>query len=69
MPIYDYACQECGRVFEVIRSASEDTEPPCPACASVRTERRVSAPARCGGLADAPGPAGLGGGCGSGGFS
>lgn len=40
MPIYEYACQDCGREFEaLIRS---DTVPECPACHSVSLEKKLS---------------------------
>jgi len=44
MPIFDFACRECGRTFEeLVRS---DTVVSCPACASRQVERKLSLPAR-----------------------
>jgi putative FmdB family regulatory protein len=32
MPAYDFKCKVCSEVFEVTRSASDDSDVPCPAC-------------------------------------
>jgi putative FmdB family regulatory protein len=32
MPLYDYACTQCGRTFEVRRGFNEVHEDPCTAC-------------------------------------
>ena len=43
MPIYEYACKNCGREFEeLIRG---DEQPACPACGQSRVERQMSVPA------------------------
>ena len=43
MPIYEYRCRDCGRVFARIRSVASSSEPiDCPHCASDRTERLPS---------------------------
>ena len=43
MPIYEYACKNCGREFEeLIRG---DQQPACPACGQSRVERQMSVPA------------------------
>ncbi len=40
MPIFEYACQDCGREFEAfVRS---DTVPECPACHSVSLTKQLS---------------------------
>lgn len=40
MPIYEYACQDCGREFEkLVRS---DTVLECPQCRSMQLEKRLS---------------------------
>jgi len=46
MPIYEYACRACDRVFEelVIRR-SDEAEVKCPACKGRRVEKLVSRPA------------------------
>ena len=40
MPIYEYACQQCGREFETLVRAS--TVPQCPGCQSTALEKRLS---------------------------
>jgi len=40
MPIYEYACQDCGREFETL--VRSDTVPECPACHSQRLEKQLS---------------------------
>ena len=43
MPIYEYRCQSCGKVYEQIRRASEaDRDLECPECQSKRIERLIS---------------------------
>ena len=40
MPMYEYACQDCGREFEAfVRS---DTVPECPACHATTLDKRLS---------------------------
>ena len=51
MPLYDYACYECGNSFEKLRRMSDDDrELRCPQCGSDRIERLLStfATAGCG---------------------
>lgn len=43
MPIYEYACPECEREFELLLRGSE--RPVCPSCGSGRIERQISVPA------------------------
>ena len=40
MPIYEYACQDCGRQFEKLVRA--DTEPECPQCHSKQLKKQLS---------------------------
>ncbi len=45
MPLYDFQCQSCGRVFEVRASIKqrEDLKPECPVCHSHDTEALITA--------------------------
>lgn len=43
MPIYEYACQKCDHHFEDLVSSHTSPVPPCPACASQRVEKLLSA--------------------------
>jgi putative FmdB family regulatory protein len=40
MPIYEYACLDCGREFEELIRGEE--QPACPACGRGRVERQMS---------------------------
>lgn len=43
MPIYEYSCQKCGKVFEKLTKAcSRDEEMECPECGSKETKRIFS---------------------------
>jgi putative FmdB family regulatory protein len=65
MPIFEFACRECGSQFEELMShammASRGAV--CPDCGSPDVERRLSAFATGSGAADST-PACGGGGCG-----
>jgi len=56
MPIYEYHCQECGKVFSLLflRSAEANGQERCTACGSEQTRRLISTFA-IGGRVD-PGP-------------
>jgi putative FmdB family regulatory protein len=41
MPLYDFTCGSCGRVFEVLVRPGEET-PVCPDCGSQQLERMLS---------------------------
>ena len=41
MPIYEFVCESCGRVAEVMQKVS-DPAPPCPECGQGRMARLVS---------------------------
>lgn len=40
MPIFEYACHDCGREFEAL--VRSDTRPECPGCHSTQLEKRLS---------------------------
>lgn len=42
MPLYEYRCHHCKKVFEVLQKVGEDGAA-CPRCASADTERVMSA--------------------------
>lgn len=58
MPIYEYACQQCGEIFDQLwltvraaeEAASAGKQPVCPACGESDTRRIVSQVAVLGGL-------------------
>ena len=66
MPIYEYACADCGHRFEELILADE--KPLCPECESASAEKQLSAfaaigspkpelgPAPCGTCGDPQGP-------------
>jgi putative FmdB family regulatory protein len=79
MPIYEYRCDDCGKVFEEILSDTSIKSLPCPSCNSKKTEKLMSrigavgkgksgsADFACGAGAPCPGAASCGaGGCCSG---
>jgi putative FmdB family regulatory protein len=41
MPLYEYACADCGKRFEVLMR--EGVTPGCPSCRSARVEKQLSA--------------------------
>ncbi len=44
MPIYEYECKECGKVFSKLVSISTaDNEIKCPVCGSDETSKKFSA--------------------------
>ena len=46
MPVYEYICDTCEGDFEVRRSFTDTSTPPCPTCnGSGRVRRKFSAPA------------------------
>ncbi|MGD2157215.1 MAG: zinc ribbon domain-containing protein [Anaerolineales bacterium] len=43
MPLYEFVCEECGKLFEeLVRSASAVGEVICPECNSERVQKMVS---------------------------
>jgi putative FmdB family regulatory protein len=71
MPLFEFTCADCGRVFEELLSLAEleAGAVACPACRSVKVERGLSSFASGGGDRAAGGGGCRGGACGSGGFS
>ncbi len=68
MPLYEYECQNCGKVFEelVFTSSTPDEEIICPYCGEHRARKMISAPSIGGRAAgDSSGTHS----CGSGGFT
>jgi putative FmdB family regulatory protein len=55
MPLYDFACRQCGNHFEA-RTASDELGPPCPACGAADPERLITGfgTSRSPGLTGAP---------------
>lgn len=46
MPIYEYACTPCGKVFEAfILRKSDESDVACPACQAREVSRQMSRPA------------------------
>ncbi|HVA01992.1 MAG TPA: zinc ribbon domain-containing protein [Terriglobia bacterium] len=64
MPIFEYACHKCGKVFEKLVLGKKPEVTKCPHCGSPRTEQQFSSFATSGASAK-PG----GGGCSSGRFT
>ncbi|MBN2600484.1 MAG: zinc ribbon domain-containing protein [Candidatus Marinimicrobia bacterium] len=67
MPVFDYECKNCGKVFEelVMSSSTPDSDIECPGCGEHNSIRRMSAPSIGGGSSSFSSAAG----CGSSGFS
>lgn len=51
MPIYEYACNDCGCEFEAL--VRSDTVPECPQCHSVSLDKKLSVFATAGATASA----------------
>ncbi len=39
MPLYEYRCEECGKIFEKL--ANREDEVDCPGCGSTETTRKL----------------------------
>jgi putative FmdB family regulatory protein len=44
MPIYEYACKDCGHVFDVLQKMSDDLLKDCPECGESSLKKLLSAP-------------------------
>lgn len=42
MPIYEYACLECGHEFEKIQKMSDAPARKCPSCGRLKARRQIS---------------------------
>jgi putative FmdB family regulatory protein len=50
MPIYEYQCKKCSRVFEALVLGNDDKDvPACDKCGSCEVQRRISAANTIGG--------------------
>lgn len=50
MPIYEYQCRKCGKIFEVYQRLSEKGDDiKCPVCGEDKPVKKVSSFASCGG--------------------
>jgi putative FmdB family regulatory protein len=70
MPIYEYRCEKCGKIFEELVLGTGDAPLACPECGTPDPERLLSG--FCLGEASAQGGGGAAAGsagCGSGGFT
>jgi putative FmdB family regulatory protein len=43
MPIYEYACNDCGHELEVLQRMSDDPLVDCPSCGEPALKKRISA--------------------------
>lgn len=66
MPIFEYACGDCGREFEVFVTA--ERAPECPGCKGTKLAKMPSSPGMVGanGGQKDPAPFRASGGCGAG---
>ncbi len=44
MPIYEYHCEACGHIFDVLQKMSEDPLTYCPECGAPKLRKLLSAP-------------------------
>lgn len=44
MPVFEYACKECGNFFEKLQLAGREQGVKCPVCTSQDVERKISRP-------------------------
>lgn len=65
MPIFEYACRDCGNAFETL--VRHDTVPACPQCRSTQLDKQLSvfATAAAGSEAGAGPAAAMAGPCGT----
>ncbi|MFK8054152.1 MAG: FmdB family zinc ribbon protein [Woeseiaceae bacterium] len=44
MPIYEYACQQCGHQLDALQKIADDHLTDCPECGASALKRKISAP-------------------------
>ena len=44
MPIYEYACKQCGHELDALQKMSDDPLRECPSCGEASLKRKISAP-------------------------
>lgn len=54
MPIYEYRCDKCGNVFEILVLGGDQSPPECEKCGSREVARRPCAAAAIGASAKSP---------------
>lgn len=42
MPLYEYRCESCQKVFEAYKRLSDDKEESCPQCGAASSRMRIS---------------------------
>ena len=42
MPIYEYSCGKCGKVFKYLHRSFDEAKPPCPECGSDKVTKLFS---------------------------
>ena len=67
MPLFEYACRDCGRQFEAF--VTQDRTPACPECQGVDLTKLLSSPGMVGAAAGKSESFQPSGGCGAGGDS
>ncbi len=45
MPLYGYACPDCGKAFDLLQKFSDPPATICPACGGGNVHKKLSAPA------------------------
>lgn len=45
MPIYEFKCQACGHIFELLQKLSDADPTDCPECGAAQVRRQLTAPA------------------------
>ncbi len=67
MPIYEYECKKCGKIFDAYQRLGEKGEDlKCPVCGAEKPTKKVSSFSSCGSGGSGSGSYSGGGSCGSG---